>query len=117
MFVLEHTCSMFSIISSGSKDISSSPPAWQEEWFDWWIHTHTIPNTGKFGSLTVYLCNRPIKTRQYFLLAYNYTYGAIPYQTAKFKSANIFSMAILGPTAKFNSRQYFRLYSKLNSTS
>ena len=35
---------------------------------------------------------------------------AIPYQTTKFKSANIFVMAIWGPTAKFNSRQYFRLY-------
>ena len=34
----------------------------------------------------------------------------IPYQTAKFKSANIFAMAILGPTAKFNSHQYFWLY-------
>ena len=37
-------------------------------------------------------------------------YMAISYQTAKFKSANIFVMAIWGPTAKFNSRQYFRLY-------
>ena len=35
---------------------------------------------------------------------------AIPYQTAKFKSTNIFAMVILGPTAKFNSRQYFGLY-------
>ena len=31
-------------------------------------------------------------------------------KTAKFKSANIFAMVIWGPTAKFNSRQYFRLY-------
>ena len=31
---------------------------------------------------------------------------AIPYQTAKFK----FAIAILGSTAKFNSRQYFQLY-------
>ena len=31
-------------------------------------------------------------------------------KTAKFKSANIFTMVIWGPTAKFNSRQYFRLY-------
>ena len=35
---------------------------------------------------------------------------AIPYQTAKFKSANTFAMAIWDPAAKFNSRQYFRLY-------
>ena len=34
----------------------------------------------------------------------------IPYRTAKFKSTNIFAIAILGPTAKFNSHQYFRLY-------
>ena len=36
---------------------------------------------------------------------------AIPYRTAKFKSANTFAMAIWEPTAKFNSHQYFRLYS------
>ena len=36
---------------------------------------------------------------------------AIPYRTAKFKSTNIFTIVILGPTAKFNSYQYFRLYS------
>ena len=33
----------------------------------------------------------------------------IPYGTAKFKSANNFAMAILGPTAKFNSRQYLTI--------
>ena len=38
---------------------------------------------------------------------------AIPYQTAKFKFANIFAIAILGSTAKFNSRQYFWLYGTL----
>ena len=36
---------------------------------------------------------------------------AIPYRTAKFKSTNILAIAILGSTAKFNSRQYFWLYS------
>ena len=36
---------------------------------------------------------------------------AILYQTAKFKSANILAIVILGSTAKFNSRQYFQLYS------
>ena len=35
---------------------------------------------------------------------------AIPYRTAKFKSANSLAIAILGSTAKFNSRQYFWLY-------
>ena len=36
---------------------------------------------------------------------------AIPYQTAKLKSANyILAIVILGSTAKFTSRQYFRLY-------
>ena len=38
---------------------------------------------------------------------------AIPYRTAKFKSANIFAMAIWGPTAKFNSHQYFQLYGSI----
>ena len=62
----------------------------------------------KFGGLAVYYYNRQIKIRQNFLLAY--ICMAIPYRTAKFKSANILSIAILGSTAKFNARQYFRLY-------
>ena len=37
----------------------------------------------------------------------------IPYQTAKLKFANTFKMAIWDPTAKFNFRQYFRLYGNL----
>ena len=41
---------------------------------------------------------------------------AIPCQTAKFKSANMFTMAIYGPTAKFNSRQYFQLYGMCHNT-
>ena len=41
---------------------------------------------------------------------------AIPYRTAKLKSSNnIFTMAILGPTAKFNFRQYVRLYSNIQT--
>ena len=35
---------------------------------------------------------------------------AIPYRTGKIKSANIFTMVILGPTAKFKSRQNFWRY-------
>ena len=35
---------------------------------------------------------------------------AILYRTAKFKSTNILAIAILDSTAKFNPRQYFRLY-------
>ena len=78
-------------------------------------HSNVIPYSWKiwrgikFGGLAVYLNNRQIKIRQNFLLAYKRT--AIPYQTAKLKSANTFAMAIWDPTAKFNSRQYFRLYS------
>ena len=58
---------------------------------------------GKFGgelNLAVWryglACNRQIKIkiRQNFILAYNIIRMAIPYQTAKFKSANIFTMAI-----------------------
>ena len=41
---------------------------------------------------------------------------AIPYQTAKFKSANIYAMEIWYPTAKFNSHQYFQLYSMTFTT-
>ena len=63
----------------------------------------------KFSGLAVYLYNRQIKIHQYFLLTYMRV--EILYQTTKFKSANIFVMVILGPTAKFISRQYFRLYS------
>ena len=40
---------------------------------------------------------------------------AILYRTAKFKSANIFAMVIWGPTTKFNSCQYFQLYSTLGT--
>ena len=40
---------------------------------------------------------------------------AIPYRTAKFTSANILAIAILGSTAKFNSLQYFRLYGILRN--
>ena len=36
---------------------------------------------------------------------------AIPYHTAKFKSANSAKNIIWGKTAKFNDRQYFWLYS------
>ena len=79
------------------------------------IHTMYIPYSRKFwrgikfGGLAVNLCNRQIKIRQYFILVYIHV--AIRYRTAKFKSANSFAMAIWGPTAKFNSRQYFPLYS------
>ena len=62
----------------------------------------------KFSGLAVYLCKCQIKMRQYFILAYIHV--VIPYRTAKFKSANIFAIAIWGPTTKFNSCQYFRLY-------
>ena len=63
---------------------------------------------GKFGGLCY---NRQIKIGQNFLLAY--IRMAILYQTAKFKLANILAIAIMGSTTKFNSRQYFRLYSSI----
>ena len=56
----------------------------------------------RFGSLSH---NRQIKLRQYFVLAYIIRM-AIPYQTTKFKFADIFAMVIWGPTVKFNSHQY-----------
>ena len=42
---------------------------------------------------------------------------AIPYRTAKFKSANILLIAIWGSTAKFNAHQYFRLYGNYHTIS
>ena len=57
--------------------------------------------------------NRRIKIRQNFLLAY--IHMVILYRTAKFKSANVLEIAILGSTAKFNSCQYFRLYGRICS--
>ena len=78
------------------------------------IHRDSLPYSRKFwrgikfGGLVVNLCNRQIKIHQYFILTYIHV--AIQYRTAKFKSANIFAMTIWGPTAKFNSRQYFPLY-------
>ena len=41
----------------------------------------------------------------------------IPYWTDKFKSVNIFAMAIWGPLAEFNSCQYFQLYGILYTLS
>ena len=70
----------------------------------------------KFGSLAVYVTTTKLKS-QYFLLAY--ICMEIPYRIAKFKSANIFAIAILGSTTKFNSRQYmyFRLYGTSSNVS
>ena len=62
----------------------------------------------KFGSLVVYIPTAKLKSAKNFLLAYICI--VIPYRTAKFKSTNIFPIAILGSTTKFNYRQYFRLY-------
>ena len=64
----------------------------------------------KFGGLAVYITTAKLKSAK---ISYSHTYiiMAIPYRTMKFKSANILAIiAILSSTAKFNSRQYFRLY-------
>ena len=43
-----------------------------------------------------------------------YTYGdPLPNHQIYYKSATIFAMVIWGPTAKFNSCQYFRLFGNL----
>ena len=65
----------------------------------------------KFGGLAVYLCNCQIKICQYFIQCHAYIRMVIPYRTAKFKFTNIFAVAIWRSTVKFNSRQYFCLYS------
>ena len=64
----------------------------------------------KFGSLVVQLATTKLKSANISYL-HIYICVSIPYRTAKFISTNIFTMAIYGPIAKFNSRQYFRLYS------
>ena len=69
----------------------------------------TIPYSWKIWQFGGLYYNRQIKIRKNFLLAY--IHMAIPYRTTKFKSANILGIAILGSTAKLNSRQYFWLYS------
>ena len=54
---------------------------------------------GKFGGLAPHsglACDRQIKIRQYFILAYKIRM-AIPYRTTKFKSTNIFTMATQPP--------------------
>ena len=62
----------------------------------------------KFGSLAVYITTAKLKCTK---ISYSHNIRmAIPYRTAKFKSATILAIVILGSTAKFNSRQYFRLY-------
>ena len=63
----------------------------------------------KFGGLAVYITTAKLKFTK---ISYSYIHMAIPYRTAKFKSANIFIHVIViwGSSAKFNFRQYFRLY-------
>ena len=39
-----------------------------------------------------------------------FVHMAIPYHTVKFKSAGSVKNVVWGKTAKFNDRQYFRLY-------
>ena len=51
----------------------------------------------------VYITTTKLKSA---LFAYKKICMAILYRTAKFKSANILAIVILGSTAKFNSRQY-----------
>ena len=63
---------------------------------------------GKFGGLAVYVTTAKLKSAK-ISYSHNYICMAIPYRTTKFKFANIL---ILGSTAEFNSRQYFRLYSR-----
>ena len=61
----------------------------------------------KFSGLAVYSTTTKLKSAK---ISYSHRGMAIPYRTAKYKSDNILTIVILGPTAKFNSRQYFWLY-------
>ena len=71
----------------------------------WWGH--------KFGSLAVGEATVKLKIHQYFV--HTNIHMAIPYRTAKFKSANIFVSVAQDQTTKFKDCQYFRLYGILYS--
>ena len=94
-------------LSSGESPFCHHSPSTRPSWnimpiWDCMIITYSqkIWRGIKFGGLAFCLCNCKIKIHQYFILAYIIRM-AIPYQTAKFKSTNIFAMVIWGPTAKF----------------
>ena len=53
------------------------------------------------------LSTAKLKSTNFFRV---HVHMAIPYHTAKFKSTNSVKNVIWGKTAKFNDRQYFRLY-------
>ena len=62
----------------------------------------------KFGGLAVYITTTKLKFAKIsYLHIYIWQSRTEP---PNFKSANILVIAILGSTAKFNSRQYFQLY-------
>ena len=107
---------------------STTPVATLTPTYSTWQHTADryiiIPYSWKIWRFGGLYYNCQIKIHQNFLLAYgglavyittaklnftkiSYLHMAIPYRTAKFKSTNILAIAILGSTAKFNSRQYF----------
>ena len=72
------------------------------------IYSTVYRIAGKFGGLVVLYITADLK---FVKISYSHIIRmAIPYRTAKFKPASILAIAILGSTAKFNSRQYFRLY-------
>ena len=62
----------------------------------------------KFGGLAVYITTAKLKSAK---ISYSHIYvWRSRTEPPKFKSANILLIAIWGSTAKFNVRQYFRLY-------
>ena len=73
---------------------------------------------GKFGgelNLAVYLCNHQIKIRQYLSFVYTCIYMYMyMWQSLTKLLCQYFAMAILGPTTKFNSCQYFQLCCRLH---
>ena len=73
-----------------------------------YVRAVDVPYSRKIWRFSGRCYNCQIKIRQNFQLAY--IHMAILYRTAKFKSANILAIAILGSTVKFNSRQYFWIY-------
>ena len=76
----------------------------------WIPYSRKIWQGIKFGSLAVHVCVKTAKLKSANFFLRVHVRMVIPYHTAKFKSTNDVKNVVLGQTAKFNDRQYFRLY-------
>ena len=97
---LFHTLSEPSLPSSLSLSLSPSLPLSLSS-HKIILYSWKIWQEIKFGSLAVYITNAKLRSAK-ISYSHIHVHMAIPYRTAKFKSANIFAIAILDSTAKFN---------------